>query len=98
MDSFTIWVSRRFWLWPKKYRCKGVTWGLREERPRPDNPAVMEITIINPDILFLILADERRVYIDVRGRTITYGRDLFELECRGMSEKAGQAVPLKGVA
>ena len=86
MNTFTVWISRRFW-WPKKYICKGVSWGLRNEGE-----------VLNPNTLCMTLANERRVYVVIKGQTVTYGRDLFELEVRKMEQEAGQKIPMKGVA
>lgn len=101
----TVYVSRKFWPWPKKYKCKGISWGVREERTLLDDAghpllddrgqARFEIMMVNPDVLFLILIDERKVYVPIQGRIITYGRDVFEMELHKMELAAGQKIPMQ---
>ncbi len=88
--NFTIWVSRRLWPWPKRYRCKGVQWGVYNDAPDG------RIELLNSDVLRLTLPDERSVYVDVRGRTITYGRDFYEMKLAEMEQEAGQKIPVRG--
>lgn len=104
---FTIYVSR-LWFWPKKYKVKGVSWGLFMDGdvkidPATGNPLLNPETgrverdppiLLDQDIVVLILKNERRVYIDKTGRIITYGRDWFEGTLSDMEIQAGQNTPL----
>ena len=91
MDYFTVWISRRLWPWPKKYKCKGVAWGLYI-----DSTIKGELPILlDQDIICLILIDERRVYVDKTNRIITYGRDFFEDILKNMERQVGQKIPIK---
>lgn len=81
MTIFRVWVSRRWWFWPKRYICKGMIWG--------GTPAATDVP---PGVIMLILKDERRVFIDSRGRTITYGREFFDWQVAEAEKDAGQAL------
>jgi len=77
--TFTVRISRR-WLWPRRYRCKGVVWG---------DPAHNGLPVGR---LMLILPDERRVFEDVTGRRVSYSREFFQLEADAASREAGQRI------
>ena len=78
MDDFRVWVSRRFWPWPKKYRCKGMVWCSPQINQTPEG------------ILLLILPDETRVFIDTRNRIITYGPEFHFWQAKQVAKEAGQ--------
>lgn len=78
MDIFRIWVSRRFWPWPKKYRCKGMVWCSMETNQTPAG------------ILLLILLDESRVFVDTSDRIITYGPEFHSWQVKQAAKEAGQ--------
>ena len=82
MKTFRVWVSRRFWPWPKRFDCKGIEW-------------CGEKNGVPVGVLLLVLTDERRVFIDARGRIITYGREVYEEIIRSMEATAGQRLPLE---
>ena len=79
---FRVWVSRRFWPWAKKYKCKGMIWCSPEQNNTPAG------------ILLLIMPDERRVFISTAGKTITYGREFFDDHVRQAEKEAGQKLPI----
>ena len=80
---FHVKVSRKFWPWPKQYKCKGMEWCSIETNKVPDN------------ILLLILLDETRVWIDTTGRIITYGPEFFRWVLQNTEEAAGQTIPIR---
>lgn len=76
---FTVRISRR-WMWPRRYRCKGVIWGNPQENGLPVGRVM------------LILPDERRVFEDVTGRRVSYSREFFQLEAERVNSEAGQRI------
>ena len=78
MDIFRVWVSRRFWPWPKKYKAKGMIW------------CSLEINQTPAGILLLILPDETRVFVDTRNRIITYGPEVHAWQVKKVAKEAGQ--------
>ena len=77
---FRVWVSRRFWPWPKRYRCKGMEWCAPERNGVPQG------------VLLLMLLDERRVWVETTGRIITYGREFHEWQVEQVNQEAGQKI------
>lgn len=75
---FHVWVSRRFWLWPRRYECKGMEWCSMEQNRVPQG------------VLLLILTNERRVWVETTGRIITYGREFYEWQVEQASRETGQ--------
>jgi hypothetical protein len=84
-DLCPVWVSRRWWPWPRRYMCKGMYWGAAANG-------------LPLDVLCLILGDERKVFIHAAGRVITYGRRAYEWTVEQASREAGQKLPVKGAA
>lgn len=82
-DLCPVWVSRRWWPWPKRYWCKGMYWGTDAK----DLP---------PDVLCLVLADERKVFVHAQGRVITYGSRAWEWSMEKMNQETGQRLPVRG--
>lgn len=78
-----VWVSRRWWPWPKRYLAKAMMWG-----------GSKEVRDLPPHVLLLILPDERKVFIDTTGRTIVYGRRAHEWALAQASQQAGQTLPI----
>lgn len=74
---FNVWVSRKFWPWPKRYVCKGIEWCTEERNKVPIGT------------LLLILKDERRVWINTQGRIIVYGREFFEWQLEQVAKETG---------
>lgn len=93
--TYRVWISRRFWPWPKKYVCKGVMWGLYDMVPTEDGEGRVE-RLLSPNFVVLILLDERKVFINTVGRVITYSRDFFEHTLQDMESTIGQKIPIKG--
>ena len=92
-QTYRLWVSRRFWPWPKKYVCKGICWGLYDLLETDSGTTER---FLSPDFVVLILPDEKKVFISTVGRIITYSRDFFEHTLQDMEASAGQKLPIVG--
>jgi len=104
-STFPVWVSRRWWPWPKRYVCKYAKWCHLDDRRElrwadgPDGKPVELVRFVPGNgapegILFLILPDERRVFINATGRIVIFGREFFLIEVEKASREAGQQLPI----
>lgn len=76
---FTIKVSRKFWPWPKKYKCKGIIWCNPEKHDIPTG------------FVQLILEDDSKVFIDVSGKIITYSPEFIKLQEESKKNMLGES-------
>ena len=81
--TFYVWVSRRFWPWPKRYKCKGVLWVASEGNGAAER------------VLLLILHDEGRVLVDLAGRIIRYAPEFLAVLAQENEKLARQKLPIE---
>jgi hypothetical protein len=99
-QGFRVWVSRRWWPWPKRYDCLSATIGgtlaEAQEAEGQETGRLVPVEGVPDAMLFLHLADNRKVFVDMRGRTVTYGAEVFDQQIERRNQRAARHLPLAG--